>query len=291
MNPDLTAMFDKVVAAMKADPRCKGGWHFGSARRGETDEWSDYDSVFLVSNDHFEPFAADIPKVLAASCDELLIHWPENYNSGCFKTFCSIVRLGETLHQFDSFVLNADRPDDWMCRIHCKGCGEGHIIFDRTGETAAFLRMGYTVENHIPDTLRAIDTYWFHIQMLVKYFKRKDVFKLVKNMYDFVFRAHVDLLLSRYDTLDWGGWEPKIKRCVPEETQRHLLVYFAPADFASLQAAAGSGMALFERDAKEICAAKGLIYPENTARQVTAYFDRMLQDESWLKRNAKDGKD
>ncbi|MCL1806813.1 MAG: aminoglycoside 6-adenylyltransferase [Oscillospiraceae bacterium] len=276
MNPDLIAMFEKVVTAMKTDPRCKGGWHYGSAGRGETDEWSDYDLVFLVGSDDYEAFTADIPKVLTDSSDELLIHWPENYNNDCFRTFCSIVRLGENLHQFDSFILNADRPDDWMCRIHCKGCDESNIIFDRAGETAAFLKMGYTTENYIPDTMRAIDTYWFHVQMLVKYFKRGDIFKLIKNIYEFLFRTHVDLLLSRYDTLDWGGWEPKIKRCVPEEMQRHCLAYFAPADFASLQAAVEKGIDLFEQDAKAICAFKGIDYPQNISDQVMAYFRRML---------------
>jgi predicted nucleotidyltransferase len=277
MHHDLKAMFDRILAAVKADPRCKGGWHYGSVGRGEADEWSDYDPVFLVGEEDFEEFAADARKILTGACDELLIYWPEGFNNDCFKNFCSIARLGENLHQVDFFVLNAGRPDDWMCRTHCKGCTKENIFFDRTGETAAFLDKGYRTENFLPDTLRAIDTYWFHIHMLVKYFKRRDMFKLIKNIHDVIFHAHVDLLLSHYDTLDWGPWETKVKRCVPEETQRHLLAYFAPASFAELEDAVKKGITLFERDAREICAAKGIQYPESVGRQVKEYFFRQLK--------------
>lgn len=272
MHSDLILMFEKVLAFVETDLRCKGGWHFGSVGRGETDEWSDFDPIFLVGNDDFEAFSADCPKILAAACDELLILWPEDFNNDCFKNFCAAVRLADNLHQFDFFILNADRPDDWMCKTHCKGCTKDNIFFDRIGEVAAFLDRGYRTDNNIPDTLRAIDTYWFHIQMLVKYFKRKDIYKIIATIHDFIFHAHIDLLLSRYDTLDWGSWESKIKRCVPEEIQRHLLAYFAPADFAELKAAVKKGMTLFEQDARSICAYKGISYPEAAGGQIMAYF-------------------
>jgi hypothetical protein len=163
-----------------------------------------------------------------------------------------------------------------MCRLHCKGCTRDNIFFDRAGETAALLDKGYTTDDHIPDTLRAINTYWFHIQMLVKYFKRGDILKLIKNINEIIFRAHADLLLSLYDALDWGPWETKVKRCVPEELQAHLLVYFAPADFAALRTAVEKGMALFQRDAEMICAAKGLRYPKTTADQIAEYFHKKM---------------
>ncbi|MCL2254983.1 MAG: aminoglycoside 6-adenylyltransferase [Lachnospiraceae bacterium] len=272
MNQNLVAMFEKIVTAVKADKRCKGGWHYGSVGRGEADEWSDYDPIFLVGQDDFESFSKDAAKYIANVCDELVIHWAEDYNNDCFKNFCSIVRLGNDLRQFDFFILNADRPDDWMCRNHCKGCTRENIFFDRTGETAIFLDKGYRTDNYITDTLRTIDTYWFHIQMLVKYFKRRDFFKLYKNIHDFIFQAHVGLLLSHYDTLDWGPWETKVKLSVPDEMQKHLLVYFTMADFTAIAESIMKGMAYFEQDARAICKAKGLTYPENMAVKVAEYF-------------------
>lgn len=278
MHKDLVSAFGKVVDMLKCDERCKGGWHYGSFTRGEEDGYSDFDPVFLVEDRDFEAFAADAPKVLAAASDELLVFWGESFNDAHFKNYCSIIRLGENLHQFDFFIINAGYPEAWMCRQHCKGCTKDHIIFDKTGEVEAFLGRGYRTDNHIPDPVRAMDTYWFHTEMLIKYFKRRDLFKLIKNV-DVLFHAHVDLLLSRYDTLDWGAWESKVKHCVPEEKQEHLKAYFAPAEYGELEAAVRKAMALFREDAEDICKELDIAYPESAARQVMAYFERRLSED------------
>ncbi|MEQ3338227.1 adenylyltransferase [Clostridium butyricum] len=209
MNKDLELMFQKVVKILKHDNRCKGGWHYGSISRGDEDEYSDYDPVFLVDDNNFKQFSSDVSNILAQASDELVIFWGEDFNDNHFKNYCSIVRLGENLHQFDFFIINSDFPEEWMCRQHAKGCTRKNIIFDRNGEIAKFLDKGYCTDNNIPDTIRAIDTYWFHSEMLIKYFKRKDIFKLIKNL-NIIFHSHVDLLLSAYDTLDWGAWESKV---------------------------------------------------------------------------------
>jgi hypothetical protein len=138
----------------------------------------------------------------------------------------------------------------------------------------AFLDKGYTTDNYVPDTVRAMDTYWFHAMMLVKYFKRGDIFKLFKNISDFLFHAHVDLLLSRYDTMDWGAWETKVKNCVPDEKQEHLKMYFITADIPVIQAAMKKCLLTFKKDADEICGVKGINYPETVSRQVISYFNK-----------------
>jgi hypothetical protein len=165
-----------------------------------------------------------------------------------------------------------------MCKQHLKGCTRENIIFDRTGEVTELIDRGLRTDNYIPDTIRAIDTYWFHTEMLIKYFKRKDIFKLIKNM-DVIFHSHVDLLLSQYDTLDWGAWESKVKYCVPEEKKEHLKAYFAPADFKELENAIKKSMILFKQDAEEICQAKGIVYNENISKQVIEYFNRRMESE------------
>ncbi|MNW45357.1 hypothetical protein D3C74_226190 [compost metagenome] len=280
MHKDLDLMFHRVVDILKKDERCKGGWHYGSVSRGAEDIYSDYDPIFLVSDQDFESFADDAPKVLAEAADDLLIFWGESFNDAHFKNYCSVIRLGDNLHQFDFFVINADYPESWMCRQHCKDCTRDDIIFDRTGEIAEFLDRGYRTDNYIPDPVRAIDTYWFHTEMLIKYFKRKDLFKLIKNI-DVLFHAHVDLLLSHYDTLDWGSWESKVKHCVPEEKQQHLEAYFTRADFSDMEAAVKHSMILFKRDAEEICAAKGITYPDTIAEQIIFYFNKRMGSDEW----------
>jgi hypothetical protein len=275
MHKYLDAAFHRVIGILQEDSRCKGGWHYGSISRGGQDEYSDYDPVFLVADGDFEAFAADVPKVLAAAADELLIFWGESFNDAHFKNYCSVIRVGDELHQLDFFIINADYPQAWMCRQHCKGCTTDHIIFDRTGEVAAFLNQGYRTDNEIPDTVRAIDTFWFHTEMLIKYFKRRDLFKIIKNL-DVLFHAHVDLLLSRYDTLDWGAWESKVKHCVPVEKQEHLTVYFTVAEFGALEAAVRKSLPLFQQDAEEICRVKGIDYPAGIAESITSCFRRRM---------------
>jgi hypothetical protein len=169
--------------------------------------------------------------------------------------------------------MNSDETEDWMCKLHLTGCTEEQIIFDRAGETAALLARGLSIEKNIPDTAKIIDTYWFHVIMLIKYFKRGDVFKIIKNM-DFLFKAHTDLLFAKYDTLNWGGWESKVKHCVPAEKQEHLKAYFTSADLHSLEAAIKKAIELFEKDASEICGN----YPKSKAQQIKAYFYAKLNN-------------
>ncbi len=279
MHADLEAAFDRLVAILEADRRCKGGWHYGSVSRGEQDRYSDYDPVFLVGGADFEEFAADVPAVLAAAADELVIFWGESFNDEHFKNYCSVIRLGDELHQLDFFIINADSPQAWMCRQHCKGCTTDHIIFDRIGEVAAFLDMGYRTDNDRPDVVRAIDTFWFHTEMLIKYFRRQDLFKVIKNV-DVLFHAHVDLLLSHYDTLDWGAWETKVKRCVPADKQEHLRSYFAPAELGALEAAVRRSILEFGEDAAEICRLDGIDYPARVAELVVPCFLRRVASDA-----------
>lgn len=280
MHKDLEDVFNKVVNILKDDERCKGGWHYGSISRDEQDVYSDYDPVFLVSDEYFAQFAEDVPRIIAKACDELLIFWGESFNDDHFKNYCSVIRCSNNLHQFDFFIINSDYTGDWMCRQHLKGCTRKNIIFDRNGEVGKLLDKGLRTDNYIPDAVRAMDTYWFHTEMLIKYFKRKDIFKLIKNI-DILFHSHVDLLLSQYDTLDWGAWESKVKKCVPDDKQKHLYSYFTNAEIKSLQEAVQKSIYLFRDDAEEICALKGIDYSKGISEKVIAYFDKRINDDGW----------
>jgi len=277
MHPDLVSAFNKLLQILKVDVRCKGGWQYGSLSRGEEDIYSDYDPVFLVDDRDFESFSVDVPKFLTQVCDELVICWPENYNDAHFKNYCNVLRVGENLHQHDFFILNAGYPMTWFCRQHLKGCTRKNIIFDRTGEVGILLDKGLRTDNQLPDIMRAMDTYWFHVEMLIKYFKRHDMFKLIKNV-DMIFHAHVDLLLAQYDTLDYGAWETKVKKCVPYEKQAHLLTYFAPAEFDAMERMMRTCMMLFNEDAEIACREKGLKYSEHIPDMVMKYFNQRMSE-------------
>jgi predicted nucleotidyltransferase len=275
MHKDLVIAFEKMVDILQKDERCKGGWHFGSISRGQEDIYSDYDPVFLIADKDFEQFAADVPKIFSRISDELLIFWGEDFNDNYFKNFCSIVRLGDNLHQLDIFMINYDHPETWLCKMHCQGCAKKDIIFDRTGETKKILENGYRIENYMPNLTRIIDTYWFHTVMLIKYFKRGDLFKILKNM-NILFHSHVDLLLSQYDTMDWGSWESKVKHCVPLDKQEHLKIYFTKANMAELEKAVIKGIGLFKNDSDEICKEKGINYSKKNGNEIIKYFNNNI---------------
>lgn|GEM_PF-1153928 len=84
--------------------------------------------------------------------------------------------------------------------------------------------------------------------MLPKYFKRGDIFKILKNI-TILFEAHADLLLSNRAPLGWGGRECNIKHCLPSEKQEHLKIYFTSADLPALKRAvkAGNRRAIYSR--------------------------------------------
>lgn len=280
MHRDLEGVFNKVIEILKKDRRCKGGWHYGSISRGESDIYSDYDPVFLVSDEDFQEFSQDVPKILSNASDELLIFWGESFNDDHFKNYCTVIRLENNLHQFDFFIINSKYIEDWMCRQHLKGCTKDDMIFDRTGEVENLLSIGLRTDNYIPDIIRTMDTYWFHTEMLIKYFKRKDIFKILKNI-DILFHSHVDLMLYQYDTLDWGSWESKIKHCVPCEKQQHLKSYFSVAELSELEKAVKRSMNLFKNDSEEICEIRKINYPKNIANEVISYFNRRIESKEW----------
>jgi predicted nucleotidyltransferase len=271
MHKDLKQAFSKLLVIIKEDERCLGGWHFGSVGRGTADEHSDYDIVFLVNGKDIESFATDIPKIMAGVCDEVIVGFDEGFNNERFKCFCYAIRINENIHQVDVFIMNNDHPEDWMCKLHLTGCTSEHIFFDRTGETAELLSKGYRIDNNTYDVKKIMNTYWFHVIMLIKYFKRGDVFKVIKNI-DILFHSHADLLLSKYDTLEWGGWESKVTYCVPADKQKHLKAYFAPAELSSLKSAVKNGIEFFESDSIEICTSKDIELSKTMQQQIKTYF-------------------
>jgi predicted nucleotidyltransferase len=275
MHQDLVNGFKNMIEAIKNDSRCTGAWHYGSVGRGQSDQYSDYDPVFLVPDRYFEEFSKDVRHFVGKACDEILISWAEDYNSEYFKNFCNLIRIKENLHQLDFFILNEDKTDNWWCRQHLKGCTRDNIIYDTDGRVGELLDKGLRTYNFNPDPLRCFDTYWFHVEMLIKYFKRGDLFKIIKNM-DFLVQSHVNLLLAEYDTLDWGAWETKVKKCVPSDKQLHLLAYYTHPDLDSYKKAVVKGFEHFHRDAQAIFKNKGLHYKEHVATAVMDFFVREL---------------
>jgi predicted nucleotidyltransferase len=259
MNQVLLQAFYEVVDELKKDSRCLGGWHFGSIARGLDDEYSDVDPIFVIDGDHFEEFNGDLKGIFSKMFDEVITFWPESFNNDEIKNYGIDIRIKGKIYQFDIFLLNSKKLDGWWCKIHYTDAKLKDVIFDRTGSIHQLLSNAPKGEIPERDLLYIIETYWQHVHMILKYFHRKDYFKVLK-VIDVLMKSHVELLLAEYDKISWGGWESKVKY-VPHEKQEHLKKYFASNDLELMKLNVRESIGYFSADAKEICMNKQVEYP------------------------------
>lgn len=272
MHKDLVKAYESLVEILKDDSRCLGGWHFGSVARNEQDIYSDYDLVFLIESSSFIDFAREIKSMLQRVSDEVLIFWAEDFNDDLFRNYCAVLKIGETLHQLDVFIVNDESAENWMTRLHSQGFTSEHIIFDRDESVKDFMAKIVPLDYEKPSLERIIDTYWFHAEMLVKYFKRRDFFKLVKNI-EVLFQSHVELLVYQYNNIGFAPWESIVKSCVPQEKQENLKLYFTEPDIDKMEEGIRKCMNVFEDNAAETCKQAGVNYPKDVSKKVIADFD------------------
>lgn len=275
MHQDLEKVLPSLVERMKNERACLGGWHFGSVSRGLQDIYSDYDLVFLISDSSFESFAKKIPKIMKQCCDLLLLIWEEHFNCHYIKNDCCLIKIGENLHQIDIFLVNDKYPYKRLCRLHATGCNETDIIFDKNHAVKKYFDLSKPILAEEYDPIRAIDTYWFHTHMLIKYLKRDDFFKLMKNI-DVLFQAHVHLLLSFYDRSLWGDLESKIKLWIPKKKQEYLKAYFTNGNERHFEEMVKRNLKFFQKDAEYICEKLNLCYSSIIPKEVIDYFNRRL---------------
>jgi len=259
MNDVLMHAFEKLTEIIEKDKRCLGGWHFGSISRGMDDEYSDVDPVFVIDGRYFEEFDNELPQLFEKICDRVVICWPMFYNNDEIKAYGFDIQIDGKVFLFDIFLINSLKTESWGFREHSTGIKEENIIFDRDGVIAEIVKNAPKGEIPIRNVSQIIDTYWFHIHMITKYFSRQDYFKILNNI-NVLMNAHTELLLSEYDCITWGGWESKLQ-FIPSEKQEHLKLYYRLTDLDSVKNDLKTSMNWFSEDAQEICLSKGLNYP------------------------------
>ncbi len=275
MNENLLKVFEKSLDLIKQDNRCVGGWHFGSISRGLEDELSDVDPVFLIKEEYFEEFADCIPDIFKQICDKLILIWPEDFNSHILKNYGILLTKNNEILQYDIFLMNTAYTKEHFSKVHYTGCNEEDILFDREGEVKALLLNQDEESTAARDILQLINKYWFHCNMLTKYYRRKDIFKLLKNL-QYLFDTHVNLLLSKYQKTNWGGWESLIKYNIPKEKQIELLKYFCSGDLKEINKTLHMVTSLFSKDAKGICREQGMDYPQEIEELIMNNFRKYV---------------
>ena len=275
MNKNLRVVFQRSLEIIKKDSRCLGGWHFGSISRGLEDDLSDVDPVFLIEDKYFDDFAEGIPNIFEQICDKVILIWPEDFNSHMLKNFGILLMEENNIFQYDIFLINYAYRTEHFCQIHYTGCNNDDILFDKNGVVKELFEN--QEEQSIPsrNILQLIDKYWFHCNMLVKYYRRNDIFKLQSNI-QHIFHTHTQLLLSKYQRTTWGGWESLIKYNIPQNKQKNLAQYFCSADLAEIRATIYRVVDSFSRDAKELCRENGIEYPEEIEALILSEFKKYV---------------
>lgn len=250
MMKELLTIHERAVSRMQRQPEILGAWYFGSASRQQTDEHSDLDVVFLVAGEHFATAAASITSWMAACCDRVVLCWPEGFNGESIVNNGYLLELDGKLVVYDVFLLNSQRLDDGICRVHYADLRRENILFDKDGSVAALTDDAPSGSLWRDDVQRLIDTYWYHAHLTAKYLIRRDYFKLeavLRTMMD----AHASLLLTALDRLPWGGSANKLNH-LPEAYQQHLKGYGCMEDFSLMRESILQSMRWFDEDARAL---------------------------------------
>lgn len=249
MNFKLTKITEKFISIMKNTDGILGAWHFGSVSRKMSDEYSDADIVLLVNEGDFNNVAENLEAVLSKVCDKILLCWGEAFNGEEIVNNGYLLASEGEILQFDVFLLNSGRIDDFMCKIHYTDLSQSNIIFDINENVLSLCKSCPHGSLWSDDIKRLTQTYTYHFYMTAKYLIRKDYFKLNRVMRT-LFDTHASLLLTLYDAIRWGGIENKL-HFIPKDKQEHLKKYSCTEDFSLNRNNLLKSAEWFEQDAAE----------------------------------------
>lgn len=277
----LNALNQEFIQIMQEEPGVLGAWEFGSGMHHTRDEYSDIDIVFLVEQTDYVRVDHNLRNILQRICDDVILFWAEDFNGESIKNYDCLLERNGTLCQYDIFLLNNAKIRDDICQIHYADLQKENIFFDKTGAVSSLigtLPPGKSLQiTGLPQECevieRLIDTYWLHIYMTVKYFFRKDYFKL-EGVLRILMDTHTSLLLALYDKTTWGGTANKL-HYLPEEKQNHLKKYYCDEDFKKTKDNLFQSMHWFMQDIEETGNAAAVRRCSETADKVIPYYKKI----------------
>lgn len=271
MLNELKTVNDRFVSLLKKTDGILAAWYFGSLKHKTTDEYSDIDIVILSENFAFEKTDRKLAEMLESVCDKVILQWGEDFNSESVRNYDHILSLDGKCFQYDVFLLNNDHIDDYMCRLHYTGLTVDDIIFSAENAAERLIGNAPKGDRFTADIKRTAETYWLHVFMSVKYFLRKDFFKL-NGILRILMDSHTAFLLTEYDTTTWGGTANKL-HFIPDEKQRHLMKYGCSENFELMKANLLWSAEQFEKDISEaVTDAELSEYCSSLAKLVKGYF-------------------
>lgn len=274
MTKELKGTFEKFIEIMKQEEGISGAWNLGSVTHELADEYSDINIVFLVKAEAFEQVDEKMKDYLKMACDDVVLCWPESFNSDAIINNGYLLKQGQQLMQLDIFLINEDKLDDYMCRIHYTDLKMEYVVFDREGQVRKLIEKSPKGKTWNSDLKALNTTYWYHINMSIKYLKRKDFFKLhylMRTLMD----THVALLLNGYDQIAWGNMANKLN-FLPEEKQQHIMEYNCSCDFSENVSTLWRLMNWFAEDYNEVCEIKGVKADNRIAEMVEEFWIEIM---------------
>jgi hypothetical protein len=249
--------------------------HHGSGGSETDDEWSDVDLDLVVEDAAYADVAAQLRAVCEAECGRIQVWLPEGERPGQFCNYAFLFEAQGEQFLYDfillsrSFLLSQEQRRPGKV-LH----DPGGLLVDLQAQRAP---RPYTPDG--PDGLArpqrldyAIDQYWVYAYLDGKYWRRRDLPKLLY-VQQVLFGVHLRVLRALHPDGEWGWWPRDLQR-LPEDTRRALLGYFVPPHFDAIRTALASALAQFGADARAACARWRLLYPEDTER----YVRRHLRD-------------
>lgn len=257
---------DRFVEIMKKESGVLGAWEFGSAMHGTKDEYSDIDIVFLLDADNYYRIDAGVEEMLESVCDRIVIFWAEDFNNDAMKNYDCILKKDGKLFQYDVFLLNHEHIDDFMCQLHYMDLKKEDVLFEMDNVVSNLIEKAPKGQVWSDNMMRLIQTYWLHIDMTIKYFLRKDYFKL-EGILRILMDTHTSLLLTAYDRITWGGTANKL-HFLTEEKQNHLKKYYCSEDFDEVRENLLRSMCWFEEDIAEMGSAEMILYSQEMGKEI-----------------------
>lgn len=266
MNIMLEKIKDEFIQQIQKFDTVLGAWNFGSETHGLSDEYSDVDVVLLIEGKSFAHFADKIEEYLNNVCDDILLCYPESFNGEAIINNGYLISNFDKIFQFDVFLINSEKLNDYICKLHYTGLTKQDIIFDKIGIVKELIAINPVGDFWNDDLIQLQNTYWYHAYMTKKYLIRKDYFKLY-NVLHIMYETHASMLLTGFDKITWGGNANKL-HFIPEEKQQHLKRYYCSENFDTIRDNLIYCIKTFHEDTKEVCMIKGLEYSTNVADDI-----------------------
>lgn len=170
-----------------------------------------------------------------------------------------------------------------MANVFFCGCKKENIIFDKSNVVESsilqFNSQQPAVETQIDKSYvkSEIEKYWLFVFISMKYFMRKDVFKVIYAR-DEMRGVHLKILRMAINKGDWAWWPESINKNLDKSKKEDMLSYFGAPIISTMKYDFRKQIAAFSKYAKEFCNAKGIEYPNNLEVIILEYVNKHLKN-------------